>query len=115
MISCLWADAIVKHDDGKITISQSHYATDVIISKNKNDPETKMGTDRDAMSEFRSAIGSLQWMAGTTRPDLAADTSLLQKGHNDLTYGDLHEANSILKYVKATGDSMISSLYLWIL
>jgi hypothetical protein len=106
---------IVKHDDGKITISQSHYATDVIISKNKNDPETKMGTDRDAMSEFRSAIGSLQWMAGTTRPDLAADTSLLQKGHNDLTYGDLHEANSILKYVKATGDSMISSLYLWIL
>eukprot|EP00435_Cladocopium_sp_Y103_P012135 s282_g3.t1 len=99
---------IVKQEDGRITISQSHYATDVIISKNKNDPEAKMGADRDAMSEFRSAIGSLQWMAGTTRPDLAADTSLLQKAHNDLTYGDLQEANAILKYAKATADSHIT-------
>ena len=80
----------------------------MIISKNKNNPEAKMGTDRDAMSEFRSAIGSLQWMAGTTRPDLAADTSLLQRAHNDLTHGDLQEANAILKYAKATADSHIT-------
>ena len=74
----------------------------MIISKSKNDPETKMGTDRDAMSEFRSAIGSLQWMAGTTRPDLAADTSLLQKGHNDLTYGALVSRLVTTKIIKAT-------------
>ena len=61
-----------------------------------------MGTDRDAMSEFRSAIGSLQWMAGTTRPDLAADTSLLQKGHNDLTYGALVSRLVTTKIIKAT-------------
>lgn len=57
------------------------------------------------MSEFRSAFGSLQWLAGTTRPDIAADASLLQKAHADLTYGDLQEANVVLKYVKATADS----------
>lgn len=34
---------IIKHDDGKITLSQSHYASDVIISKNKQDPSEKMG------------------------------------------------------------------------
>ena len=52
---------IVKQEAGRITISQSHYATDVIISKNRNDPRAKMGADRDALSEFRVAIGSLQW------------------------------------------------------
>lgn len=66
-----------------------------------------MGKDRDAMSEFRSAVGSLQWLAGTTRPDLCADTSLLQKAHDDLTYGDLQEANTLLKYCKATADTHV--------
>ena len=99
---------IVKHDTGKITLSQSHYAMDVIVTKNKNNPEDKMGADREAMSEFRSAIGSLQWMAGTTRPDICADTSLLQKAHDSLTYGDLQEANTVLKYCKATADTHVT-------
>ena len=60
------------------------------------------------MSEFRSAIGSLQWLAGTTRPDVAADTSLIQKAHDELTYGDLQEANTILKYCKATADTCVT-------
>ena len=89
-------------------MSQSHYAADVIITKVKQDHEAKMGSDRDAISEFRSATGSLQWMSGTTRPDIAADTSLLQKGHSDLTYGDLAEANSALKYVKATANTAVT-------
>lgn len=50
---------VVKHADGHITLSQSHYASDVMVSKNRNDPEQKMGSDKDAMSEFRSALGSL--------------------------------------------------------
>ena len=59
------------------------------------------------MSEFRSGIGSLQWLAGTTRPDIAADVSLLQKGLEDLTSDDLNEINKVIKYVKATADSGI--------
>ena len=46
------------------------------------------------------------WL-GTTRPDLCADTSLLQKAHDDLTYGDLQEANALLKYCKATADTHV--------
>ncbi|CAK8999613.1 Copia protein (Gag-int-pol protein) [Cleaved into: Copia VLP protein [Durusdinium trenchii] len=102
------ARRIVRHDNGNITLSQSHHATDVIIAKVKQDHEAKMGSDRDAISEFRGAAGSLQWMSGTTRPDIAADTSLLQKGHSELTYGDLAEANSVLKYVKATANTAVT-------
>lgn len=78
----------MQHDDGRVT-PKSEPLCFRIIFKNKHDLEQKMGSDKDAMSEFRSALGSVQWLARTTRPDVAADTSLIQKGDNALTYGDL--------------------------
>lgn len=96
LMCILHGQPAIKHADGRVTLSQSHFAADVIVSKNKCDPDVKMSGDRDAMSEFRSAIGSLQWLAGTTRADLAADTSLIQKAHGDLTRGDLQEATAML-------------------
>ncbi|CAE7781718.1 unnamed protein product [Symbiodinium sp. KB8] len=50
-------------------------------------------------------IGSLQWLAGTTRGDIAADTSLLQKPPSQLTVADLVEVNNVLRYVRATRDA----------
>ena len=48
------------------------------------------------MSDFRSAVGSLQWLSGQTRPDLAAASSLCQKGSkteiSDLTSVRVHQA-----------------------
>ena len=88
-------------------ISQSHYATEVMIAKDREDPETKLDKDSLHMSDFRSAIGSLQWLSGTSRPDIAADASLLQRAVGDLTHGDLQQANQVLKYVKATADAVI--------
>ena len=35
------------------------------------------------MTEFRSCSGCLQWLAGQTRPDVAAGVSLANKGHRD--------------------------------
>lgn len=61
-----------------------------------------VSSDRKLLSEFRSGIGSLQWIAGTTRPDLAADVSLLQKDRDELKIEDLHEV------AKATADTSIS-------
>ena len=96
---------IVKAADSTITMSQSHYASEVIITKDRADPEEKL--NKESLSDFRSAIGSLQWLAGTTRPDLAADASLLQRSVSELTHGDLQQANQALKYVKATADAHI--------
>lgn len=59
------------------------------------------------LTEFRSGIGSLQWVAGTTRGDLAADTSLLQKPPKELTVGDLKEINKVLKYARATANAYV--------
>ncbi|CAK9013665.1 Copia protein [Durusdinium trenchii] len=54
-----------------------------------------------------SQFGSLEWMAGATRPDIAADVSLLQKSMDELKHQGLIEAKAVLKYVKATASSFI--------
>eukprot|EP00969_Alexandrium_andersonii_P232823 10279265-Alexandrium_andersonii.AAC.1 len=61
-------------------ISQADYvATLDLVSLKPLDDETPLMSDRRLVTEYRSGIGSLQWVAGVSRPDVAADTSLLQR------------------------------------
>ena len=60
-------------------LDQQHYVKEVTATKAQKETVPLKGNPT-LMSEFRSGIGSLQWLAGTTRPDFAADVSLLQKG-----------------------------------
>ena len=57
------------------------------------------------MAEFRSSIGCLQWCTSTCHPDMAADTSLLQKGASELQVKDLCEAQRVITYLKSTPDN----------
>ncbi len=60
------------------------------------------------LAEFRSVAGSLQWLSGQTRPDVAATVSLASKGSKS-TYKDLanmYEAIDLLKRTKADGFNM---------
>ena len=91
--------------DGSYTIDQMHYTTDISKTRISHEPETKLHEHPELVTEFRSGIGSLQWMAGTTRGDLAADVSLLQRPPKELTVADLREVNRVLKYVKATANA----------
>eukprot|EP00913_Durusdinium_trenchii_P020988 g19722.t1 len=66
----------------------------------------ELAADRSSLiTEFRSGIGSLQWLAGTTRGDLAADVSLLQKPPSELMVSDLQEVNKVIKYARATSNA----------
>ena len=96
---------IHRHEDGSYTIDQTHYVSEVSLTKIEYDLEDKLSDHPELITEFRSGIGSLQWLAGTSRGDLAADVSLLQKPPKDLTVGDLKEVNRVLKYVRATANS----------
>lgn len=60
------------------------------------------------LPEYRSVTGSLQWVAGQTRPDVAATVSLHSKG-TKATYGDLYamyEAVEHLRHTSKTGFTM---------
>jgi hypothetical protein len=53
-------------------------------------------------TEYKSATGCLQWLSGQSRADLAAGTSLLQKGSP--TIQDLNQIYGLVEYARSTAD-----------
>ena len=87
---------IRRQDDGSFLLDQEHYVADIHLTKISLPDAELLYNHPELVTEFRSGIGSLQWVAGTTRGDLAADTSLLQKPPKELTVGDLKGINKVL-------------------
>ena len=54
MTCCSFKERIKQHFDGRIALKRDHCALEVT-----QDPEALMGRNKDAVSEFLSAIGSL--------------------------------------------------------
>ena len=52
------------------------------------------------MKEYRSCAGCLQWLSSNSRPDLAAGTSLMQKGSTEVS--NLKEMYSLIRYARET-------------
>ncbi|CAE7733615.1 GIP [Symbiodinium sp. CCMP2592] len=96
---------IKQHSDWSLSVDQESYVAEVPPTKVKLDPATSLAAHADLLTEYRSGIGSLQWLASTTRPDVAADVSLIQRAVSDLTVSDLLEINAVLRYIRATNDS----------
>ena len=59
--------------------------------KQKNDDLTK-----EELSQYRAILGAANWLVGTTRPDIASDTALLQQRVSRATIGDLIQANKLV-------------------
>ena len=49
---------------------------------------------------LRSAIGRLNWVTTTSRPDISCETRVLSTVINSAIYEDLHKVNKIIKYLK---------------
>ena len=66
-------------------------------------PQKQMAMDqrmtKEELTEHKSVVGSLHWLAGQTRPDLATPTSFSQ--HGNMTIADLKQLYSIIEYVRA--------------
>lgn len=58
-------------------------------------------------SEFKSGCGSLQWVAGLTRPDAAYGTNALQKKQAAPRMQDLKDCNKLIKQIQAMADAVI--------
>ena len=95
-----------QHPDGSVTVDQASYVSEVPTTKVKLPEDTLLSLHPELVTEFRSGIGSLQWLSSTTRGDVAADVSLIQRPPKELTVADLREVNSVLRYVKATSEAM---------
>jgi len=87
-----------------LTIDQEDFIKGMTIgqvprSRSQSDPTLTA----EELTEFRSCCGSLQWLAGQTRPDIASAVSLSSKGL-ETKIDDLKRLYRLMSYVKATSD-----------
>ena len=85
--------------DGSIELDQTQYVEDIpsidIDRKRRQEPDLPVTeSERQAL---RGLVGSIQYAATNTRPDLSAKLSLLQAKINCATIKDLGEANKLQK------------------
>eukprot|EP00971_Amphidinium_carterae_P335324 6471125-Amphidinium_carterae.1 len=94
---------LVRHD-GSVCVCMSSYIDtlpqcEIPSARNRSDTTLQPGKE---MQLYRSAIGSLQWMAGSARPDLAAWCSLLQQPSPDVS--NLRQVAECLEFARKTKD-----------
>ena len=99
-----------QHADKSISLSQSTYVKKIpaipIESNRKSQPEIEL-TEHERLL-LRGAIGSLQYAAVHTRPDLCCKLSLLQSEINCAKVKTLQEANKLLHEAKLHSDVTVT-------
>ena len=96
--------------DGSIELDQTQYIEDIpainIERSRRQEPESPVTSDEK--QALRGLIGSIQYAATNTRPDLSAKLSLLQARINCATIKDLSDANKLLQEAKQHKDTKIT-------
>ena len=96
--------------DGSIELDQTQYIEDIpsidIERARRQSPE--LPVTNEEKQALRSLIGSIQYAATNTRPDLSAKLSLLQAKINCATIRDLGDANKLLHEAKIHKDTKIT-------
>eukprot|EP00435_Cladocopium_sp_Y103_P060955 s399_g22.t1 len=89
--------------DGTIELDQTQHVEDIPaidIERNRRQTPDQSVTEHERQA-LRGLVGSIQYAATNTRPDLSAKLSLLQAKINQATIQDLHDANKLLQEAKA--------------
>lgn len=101
----------VGFDNGERTIvlgqkgfSEGRLETVPIQKERKQTPDSEV--TEEERSDFRSVLGSLQWLSTQSRPDISFGVNQLQKRVNCLTVRDLEAANKLVRVVKQNESSI---------
>ena len=97
-------------DDGSIIIDQEHFVQEKVhviqIDSARRKQRYSKCTDQE-ISDLRTLLGSLSWLAKESRPDLAGRTALLQQTLPQPRVRDLIEANLVAAEAYKHADSGI--------
>eukprot|EP00435_Cladocopium_sp_Y103_P007616 s5467_g2.t1 len=100
---------LVQDHNGDITLNQREYINDIppinVPRERRKTLEAKV-TNQE-LQDLRGLIGSLQYAASNTRPDLSCRLSLLQARITCATVSDLLQGNRLLADAKRTSDTNI--------
>jgi hypothetical protein len=93
---------LIQHDDFSISIDQQEYAKQVKtanLNKERRKEKDEALTSKE-LQQFRAILGAANWIVGSTRPDIAAHTALLQQRVSKAVVGDLIEANKLVAKIR---------------
>jgi len=113
------------HDDGNLTVllTQQSFAENLVESLGFTDislstyitpyrsgypidsvpSDSQSATQRDQLRlQYQSLVGSLNWLAHTTRPDLSTAVSLLAQHQSNPSIGHMDAAKYVVKYLAGT-------------
>ena len=96
--------------DGSIELDQCKYIEDIPnieVPKSRRQNLDQAVNDHERQS-LRALVGSIQYAASNTRPDLSAKLSLLQAKITSATIKDLLEGNRLLQEAKAHKNTKIT-------
>ena len=100
---------ITQRGDNSIHMSQGQYIkkiNPIYLDVNRKTQHESPVTEKERLA-LRGIIGSLQYAATNTRPDIASKLSFLQSSINTATTETLHEANRLLHEAKKHHDVSI--------
>ena len=100
---------MIQQHDKSIILSQEKYVTKIepIHIKSERKQQIDLNINAEEKLELRAIIGSLQYAAVNTRPDLSSRLSHLQSAINTATISTLIEANKTLHEAKRHKDTKI--------
>ena len=93
---------LVQNADFSICIDQKEYANNVkpaIISKERRKYKDDKLTSKE-LHQYRAILGAANWLVGSSRPDIAALTALLQQRVSSATVDDLISANKLIAKIR---------------
>ncbi|CAE7347373.1 NLRC3 [Symbiodinium sp. KB8] len=83
-----------------VTLSQNAFLDgrlQPMIIERARSSDHDLRANQTELTDYRSVVGSLQWLGVQSRPDLAFECNQLQKRVADLRIRDLHRANRAVK------------------
>jgi len=96
--------------DGSIELDQTKYVEDIPhieVPRDRRQTQDSLVSENERQS-LRGLVGSLQYAATNTRPDISAKLSLLQAKINSACVKDLLEANKLLTEAKHHKETKIT-------
>ena len=100
-----------QQEDGSIKISQEHYARDlksIHVNQERRRQKGESITESERQ-DMRAALGGVNWLVSSSRPDLAAWCSLLQQKVTSACVSDLIDVNKLLSLARDYSRS-----YIWV-
>ena len=90
---------VTQNNDYSISLSQKSYAQSVTPIPTENNSSLEDPVPENVQLMFKSRVGSLNWLATVSRPDLSYSACQLSTRGSKVTYADVAQINKVIRYL----------------